>query len=96
MTPEELENIEGVGPATVEAIQVAVNSYYAQFEDQAGVADGEYAVDQAEDAAGSVAAEEQPAEQPESEPAPEEAAPQTEDSPESSNLLNSGTMKDSD
>ena len=35
MTPEQLEEIQGIGPKTVETIQVAVNSYYAQYEDQA-------------------------------------------------------------
>jgi len=33
MTPEELEAVPGIDPATVEAIQAAVNSYYGQFED---------------------------------------------------------------
>jgi len=33
MTPEQLEAIEGIGPETVEAIQIAVNGYYAQFEE---------------------------------------------------------------
>jgi N utilization substance protein A len=33
MTPEQLEEISGIGPKTVETIQVAVNSYYAQFEE---------------------------------------------------------------
>ena len=32
MTPEELEEIQGVGPEEVSAIQEAVNAYYAQFE----------------------------------------------------------------
>jgi N utilization substance protein A len=32
MTPEELEEIQGVGPEEVAAIQDAVNAYYAQFE----------------------------------------------------------------
>jgi N utilization substance protein A len=32
MTPEELEAVSGIDPATVEAIQTAVNSYYGQFE----------------------------------------------------------------
>jgi len=33
MTPEELEAIEGVDPEMVERIQLAVNSYYGQFEE---------------------------------------------------------------
>ncbi|MEK7409753.1 MAG: transcription termination factor NusA, partial [Acidobacteriota bacterium] len=33
MTPEQLEAIQGIGPKTVENIQVAVNAYYAQFEE---------------------------------------------------------------
>ncbi len=33
MTPEQLEEINDIGPKTVERIQVAVNSYYQQFED---------------------------------------------------------------
>jgi len=39
MTPEELEEIQGVGPKMVEKIQEAVNAYYAQFEEpgEAGV-----------------------------------------------------------
>jgi N utilization substance protein A len=32
MTPEQLEEIPGIGPKMVEKIQVAVNSYYLQFE----------------------------------------------------------------
>jgi N utilization substance protein A len=32
MTPEDLEVIPEIGPATVEKILIAVNSYYAQFE----------------------------------------------------------------
>jgi N utilization substance protein A len=38
MTPEQLEEIPGIGPKTVETIQSAVNGYYAQFEDQTGAA----------------------------------------------------------
>jgi N utilization substance protein A len=34
MTPEELEAIHGIEPAIVEKILIAVNSYYAQFEQQ--------------------------------------------------------------
>ncbi len=36
MTPEELEAIEGIDPEVVERIQVAVNSYYGQFETSVG------------------------------------------------------------
>ena len=32
MTPEQLEDIQGIGPEMVERIQQAVNSYYGQFE----------------------------------------------------------------
>jgi transcription termination/antitermination protein NusA len=32
MTPEDLEAVPGIDPATVEAIQTAVNGYYGQFE----------------------------------------------------------------
>jgi len=35
MTPEELEEIQGIGPAMVEQIQETVNAYYSQFEDSA-------------------------------------------------------------
>jgi N utilization substance protein A len=33
MTPEQLEEIQGIGPLMVEQIQDAVNAYYGQFED---------------------------------------------------------------
>jgi N utilization substance protein A len=33
MTPEQLEEIPGIGPKMVERIQVAVNNYYRQFEE---------------------------------------------------------------
>ena len=32
MTPEELEEIQGIGPKTMETIQQVVNAYYGQFE----------------------------------------------------------------
>jgi N utilization substance protein A len=32
MTPEQLEEVSGIGPEMVEPIQLAVNSYYVQFE----------------------------------------------------------------
>jgi N utilization substance protein A len=35
MTPEQLEEIPGIEPEAVESIQVAVNQYYSQFEEQA-------------------------------------------------------------
>ena len=38
MTPEQLEEIPGIGPKMVEKIQVAVNSYYSQFEPQQAAA----------------------------------------------------------
>jgi N utilization substance protein A len=36
MTPEQLEEIPGIGPTMVEKIQLAVNSYYGQFESPEG------------------------------------------------------------
>ncbi len=33
MTPEELEEIQDIGPEMVEQLQLAVNAYYSQFED---------------------------------------------------------------
>ncbi len=33
MTPEQLEEVPGIGPKLVERIQVAVNNYYQQYED---------------------------------------------------------------
>jgi N utilization substance protein A len=38
MTPEQLEEIQGIGPAMVEQLQQAVNAYYGQFEEQAASA----------------------------------------------------------
>jgi N utilization substance protein A len=38
MTPEQLEEIQDVGPQVVETIQQAVNAYYSQFEDPAAEA----------------------------------------------------------
>lgn len=37
MTPEQLEEIPGIEPETVGAIQIAVNTYFAQFEEAAGL-----------------------------------------------------------
>ena len=36
MTPEQLEEIPGIGPKLVERIQIAVNGYYLQFEEVLG------------------------------------------------------------
>jgi transcription termination/antitermination protein NusA len=55
MTPEQLEEIPGIGPKMVEKIQVAVNSYYLQFEQPQDAAAAEEVVpldDVAADAAG--------------------------------------------
>ena len=38
MTPEELEAIPGVDKESVDQLQLAVNSYYAQFEEQSQAA----------------------------------------------------------
>lgn len=37
MTPEKLQEISGVGPKLVERIQLALNSFYSQFEDSGGL-----------------------------------------------------------
>ncbi|HWQ55124.1 MAG TPA: transcription termination factor NusA [Bryobacteraceae bacterium] len=55
MTPEQLEEIQGIGPDTVEQIQQAVNSYYNQFEEPAVVAAGEEALPAAEPASADMA-----------------------------------------
>jgi len=39
MTPEQLEEIQGIGPQDVEKIQEAVNAYYGQFEEPAAGGD---------------------------------------------------------
>jgi N utilization substance protein A len=62
MTPEQLEEIQGIGPKTVGAIQLAVNGYYAQYEEQA-------------DMSAEAAIQVVPATEPEeSQPAPEQPA----------------------
>lgn len=40
MTPEELEEVPGIGPKMVERIQIAVNSYYGQFESEPALESG--------------------------------------------------------
>ena len=96
MTPEQLEEIQGIGPALVENIQTAVNSYYSQFE----MAETP-AVAAAASAAGSRS--EPPAEAPGAE-APEESAPAQEKTLTEENSsepvgvieAESGTIKDTD
>jgi N utilization substance protein A len=39
MTPEQLEEIQDIGPDAVERLQMAVNAYYSQFEPAAGGSD---------------------------------------------------------
>ena len=103
MTPEELEEIPGIGPKLVERIQVAVNGYYLQFEEvleepaAEGAAAGEIPVPEA--AAGpegaEVAGEPVPAEVVEAVPEKVSVGPaQTADSAESTG--ESDTIKDSD
>jgi transcription termination/antitermination protein NusA len=49
MTPEQLEEIEGIGPKMVERIQDAVNTYYGQFEAQEeGAAPAQPAIDESQ------------------------------------------------
>src|SRR5271154_6932015 len=73
MTPEELEEIEGIGAEMVESIQLAVNSYYGQFEGSV-----ETPPEAAAAPAEAIEAPAEPAEAP-AEPAaaPAEAAPAT-------------------
>jgi len=73
MTPEQLEEIQGIGPKGVEKIFECVNAYYAQFEQPVEAAGGGLAVEEA--AAGP--AESEPGADAEAEPAgnTEAAAP---------------------
>jgi N utilization substance protein A len=63
MTPEQLEEIPGIGPKIVEKIRQAVNNYYAQFEEGAAAAESVAPAESvAEDAVSAEAASEsQPA-----------------------------------
>ncbi|HWF93015.1 MAG TPA: transcription termination factor NusA [Terriglobales bacterium] len=47
MTPEQLEDIEGIGPKTVEKISLAVNNYFASLEGVAAEASQESAIEEA-------------------------------------------------
>jgi len=67
MTPEELEVIPDIDPEMVEKIQMAVNSYYGQFEGSLEASAGEPPPEEApagESAAEAVAAGEAAAEKP--------------------------------
>ena len=92
MTPEQLEEIQGIGPEMVESIQVAVNGYYSQFEEALGMGpeaqetDSETAGEEAE----SVSAE------PAQEVQPETAEVATEAQNSGSDAGESATIKDSD
>jgi N utilization substance protein A len=82
MTPEQLEEIQDIDPEMVEKIQIAVNSYYGQFEQPEYEAEGEVA---AEAGAG--------AEAPAGETQPE--APPKESAATGPQGAESDTMKDS-
>jgi N utilization substance protein A len=92
MTPEELEGIQGIGAATVEKIQVAVNSYYGQFEPASEYAEAETVEYTDDGATGAEAAEAaETAETAESEERFEVAEPE-----ESSEVSESDNMEASD
>src|ERR1039457_5582165 len=57
MTPEQLEEIQDVGPQVVETIQEAVNAYYSQFEEPPAAGASEAVAEAAEAVAESVEAE---------------------------------------
>jgi N utilization substance protein A len=67
MTPEELEEIPGIGPQMVERIFASVNSYYSQFEEaqdveaagESGVGSREAETQQAEASAGAETSDDQ-------------------------------------
>ncbi|HZS28492.1 MAG TPA: transcription termination factor NusA [Candidatus Angelobacter sp.] len=64
MTPEQLEEVPGVGPKTVEKISIAVNNYFSSLEGSAGAAvpeAGETAAVEGAEAAAEVTSSEVPA-----------------------------------
>jgi N utilization substance protein A len=65
MTPEQLEEIPGIGPEMVERIQIAVNNYYSQFEGAVAEPPAEEAAAGEEHAAGEAAADQVPPANPE-------------------------------
>jgi len=67
MTPEQLEEVPGVGPKTVEKISIAVNNYFSSLEASAGAASpeaGETAAVEGAEAAAETSSSEAPAEEP--------------------------------
>jgi len=80
MTPEELEEIQGIGPKMVEKIQISVNSYYSQFEEALAASSEAPATGAAEPAAEGAASagEETEAAPPETGQAPAEAVANSE------------------
>ncbi len=67
MTPEQLEEVPGVGPKTVEKISIAVNNYFSSLEAAAGAAvpeAGETAAVEGTEAAAETSSSEVPAEEP--------------------------------
>ncbi|MFP5276863.1 MAG: transcription termination factor NusA [Acidobacteriota bacterium] len=82
MTPEQLEEIPGIGEKTLEKISVAVRHYFGQFEAEQGgaaaVAEGGEAAPETAEEAASPAAEEAPAESEQEAAAEVEAAAESE------------------
>jgi N utilization substance protein A len=56
MTPEQLEEIQGIGPGTIEQLQDSVNAYYNQFEDNQGIENPEQNLPEATPAAADMSA----------------------------------------
>jgi N utilization substance protein A len=75
MTPEQLEEIPGIGSEMVEKIQEAVNAYYSQFEEQGQGEAEPAAAEEAVEAPAEVAGELSPAV--EAEPSPAETPEET-------------------
>ena len=96
MTPEQLEEIQDVGPQVVETIQEAVNAYYSQFEDPAAADASEAAPGAAAEAETTALAESAAeAETAVDEAAPPQAASETETAPDTQAAAEqSGTMED--
>jgi len=94
MTPEQLEEVPGIAPESVENIEVAVNSYYGQFETEAPAAVEETAEPEA--ATGEEVAAEPAEPAAEAAPAGEKDVAQASaetDSVETPAEIESGTMK---